>query len=555
MTKKKRNHPTVEDVLARPWCYYCERDFDDQKILIDHQKAKHFKCDHCNRRLNTAGGLFVHLQQVHKATLTVIDNAMEGRQNVEPEIFGMMGIPEELVEAHRQRVTTAFFEEEANRRAQTGNPPPGQGQPNAKRPRVDESLSELKARAAEYRAKRQAERQAEKEGNVVQKNSSDTPDPTRPSANPSASVSRLLPRKQENFLTNTSHQDFMAPPPQTSHDYSYYERPQQLPQFAPYPGLPLQSPQGPAYPPSFPVQQPGQWTSHMRPNSFSPPQAAPYTTPSFMPPVRPPVTVQMPSMATPNHNDRYSPTITRQPAILQPAPGLPARPSFDSPSFNRQDMQRMHSGQAPPPANIAGPSRSATKSRKLTAHEQEMEDLEKMLKDTKDEFLQSEASKAAANATQDAANSVPDTLRQSAEDLLNDVKNEVLQKRASAAAANATQDVADPVPAPQTMTVGEILADAKRRYLEKLASVAAANGTQVLDTDTQISPVEMMRRMSQAPENGSTLVPVVPLAATPTAGPPVRPKRLSILAYDHHDESPEQKKAKRSKYAFQRNDA
>jgi hypothetical protein len=248
-------------------------------------------------------------------------------------------------------------------------------------------------------------------------------------------------------------------------------------------------------------------------------------------------------------------TITRQPAILQPAPGLPARPSFDSPSFNRQDMQRMHSGQAPPPANIAGPSRSATKSRKLTAHEQEMEDLEKMLKDTKDEFLQSEASKAAANATQDAANSVPDTLRQSAEDLINDVKNEVLQKRASAAAANATQDVADPVPAPQTMTVGEILADAKRRYLEKLASVAAANGTQVLDTDTQISPVEMMRRMSQAPENGSTLVPVVPLAATPTAGPPVRPKRLSILAYDHHDESPEQKKAKRSKYAFQRNDA
>lgn len=56
MTKKKRNHPDLDEVLNRPWCYYCERDFDDLKILINHQKAKHFKCDRCGRRLNTAGG-------------------------------------------------------------------------------------------------------------------------------------------------------------------------------------------------------------------------------------------------------------------------------------------------------------------------------------------------------------------------------------------------------------------------------------------------------------------------------------------------------------------
>ena len=54
--KKKRQVPEVEELLARPWCYYCERDFDDLKILIHHQKAKHFKCDRCARRLNTAGG-------------------------------------------------------------------------------------------------------------------------------------------------------------------------------------------------------------------------------------------------------------------------------------------------------------------------------------------------------------------------------------------------------------------------------------------------------------------------------------------------------------------
>ena len=46
----------MEEILSRPWCYYCERDFDDLKILINHQKAKHFKCERCGRRLNTAGG-------------------------------------------------------------------------------------------------------------------------------------------------------------------------------------------------------------------------------------------------------------------------------------------------------------------------------------------------------------------------------------------------------------------------------------------------------------------------------------------------------------------
>lgn len=35
-------------------------------VLMQHQKAKHFKCHMCPRRLNTAGGLAVHIQQVHK---------------------------------------------------------------------------------------------------------------------------------------------------------------------------------------------------------------------------------------------------------------------------------------------------------------------------------------------------------------------------------------------------------------------------------------------------------------------------------------------------------
>lgn len=56
MGNKKRKQPTLQEIIDRPWCYYCERDFDDLKILISHQKAKHYKCERCGRRLNTAGG-------------------------------------------------------------------------------------------------------------------------------------------------------------------------------------------------------------------------------------------------------------------------------------------------------------------------------------------------------------------------------------------------------------------------------------------------------------------------------------------------------------------
>ncbi|KAG9621158.1 hypothetical protein KCU64_g21372, partial [Aureobasidium melanogenum] len=104
MGKKKRGHPDIEEVLARPWCYYCERDFDDLKILISHQKAKHYKCDRCGRRLNTAGGLSVHMNQVHKENLTTVENALPNRSAPDIEIFGMEGIPDDVMQQHNQRV-------------------------------------------------------------------------------------------------------------------------------------------------------------------------------------------------------------------------------------------------------------------------------------------------------------------------------------------------------------------------------------------------------------------------------------------------------------------
>ncbi|KAI9853877.1 MAG: hypothetical protein M1830_006618, partial [Pleopsidium flavum] len=157
MGKKKRGHPDVEEILARPWCYYCERDFDDLKILINHQKAKHFKCERCGRRLNTAGGLSVHMTQVHKETLDSIENALPNRSNLDVEIFGMEGVPGDVVTSHNQRVLSQFHQAEAERRAATGNPAPGgTGGNGPKKPKF-ESPSDIKRRLAEHKARKVAE--------------------------------------------------------------------------------------------------------------------------------------------------------------------------------------------------------------------------------------------------------------------------------------------------------------------------------------------------------------------------------------------------------------
>lgn len=178
MGKTKRKHPDIEEILARPWCYYCERDFDDLKILINHQKAKHFKCERCGRRLNTAGGmnfankrcanpkliqllgLSVHMTQVHKETLTIIENALPNRAGLDVEIFGMEGIPDDVVQSHQQRVLQQFAQAEADRRAATGNTGPGGSAGGAiKKPKF-ESPSDLKKRLAEHKAKKAVEEAA-----------------------------------------------------------------------------------------------------------------------------------------------------------------------------------------------------------------------------------------------------------------------------------------------------------------------------------------------------------------------------------------------------------
>ncbi|KAI0877822.1 hypothetical protein GGS24DRAFT_446111 [Hypoxylon argillaceum] len=160
MGGKKRKHPDVEEILNRAWCYYCERDFEDLKLLISHQKAKHFKCDRCGRRLNTAGGLSVHMNQVHKESLSSVENALPNRQGLDVEIFGMEGIPEDIVQQHNQRIIQNFYQAQAERFAATGNPPPGQSDKRPAKKFKAEGADEIKKRLAEHRARLAAQKGA-----------------------------------------------------------------------------------------------------------------------------------------------------------------------------------------------------------------------------------------------------------------------------------------------------------------------------------------------------------------------------------------------------------
>ncbi|KAF4971232.1 hypothetical protein FZEAL_9900 [Fusarium zealandicum] len=154
MGKKRRGHPDIEDILNRAWCYYCERDFEDLKLLISHQKAKHFKCDRCGRRLNTAGGLSVHMNQVHKENLTQVENALPNRQGLEVEIFGMEGIPQEVLDQHRNRILQNFQQAQKDRQIATGNPLPGQAMGDSRKKIKVEDASDLKSRLEAFRARK-----------------------------------------------------------------------------------------------------------------------------------------------------------------------------------------------------------------------------------------------------------------------------------------------------------------------------------------------------------------------------------------------------------------
>lgn len=64
--KKKGNR---QQVVVKPWCFYCWREFESEDPLIAHQQLKHFKCQLCAKKCKTLFGLIEHMTGVHKQPL------------------------------------------------------------------------------------------------------------------------------------------------------------------------------------------------------------------------------------------------------------------------------------------------------------------------------------------------------------------------------------------------------------------------------------------------------------------------------------------------------
>lgn len=109
----RKNKHKVEAEKDEVYCFYCEREFEDEKLLILHQKAKHFKCEVCNKKLLTVGGLVIHMQQVHKQKQEKVPAANTGRDRIEYEVYGMAGIPREfLTEKQKAKIAKRELEQQ-----------------------------------------------------------------------------------------------------------------------------------------------------------------------------------------------------------------------------------------------------------------------------------------------------------------------------------------------------------------------------------------------------------------------------------------------------------
>eukprot|EP00730_Choanoeca_flexa_P008055 TRINITY_DN12432_c1_g2_i3.p1 TRINITY_DN12432_c1_g2~~TRINITY_DN12432_c1_g2_i3.p1 ORF type:complete len:342 (+),score=46.10 TRINITY_DN12432_c1_g2_i3:35-1060(+) len=124
MGRKKKRAKEPEKLVSDIWCYYCEREFDNEDVLIQHQKARHFKCHICNRKLYTASGMVVHCMQVHKEEVLEVPNSLPGRADPEVNIFGMAGVPPNLIMQKQQEAIAKMANKMAKRSDEAAPPPP-----------------------------------------------------------------------------------------------------------------------------------------------------------------------------------------------------------------------------------------------------------------------------------------------------------------------------------------------------------------------------------------------------------------------------------------------
>ena len=85
--------------VLKPFCYYCDKEFENANILLQHQKNRHFACKQCTRKFSTAASLCTHMNQVHHgSSIQKVPNAIAGRDKVDINIYGMDEVPAEVIE-------------------------------------------------------------------------------------------------------------------------------------------------------------------------------------------------------------------------------------------------------------------------------------------------------------------------------------------------------------------------------------------------------------------------------------------------------------------------
>ncbi|KAI0351557.1 hypothetical protein OH77DRAFT_1498509 [Trametes cingulata] len=344
MAKKKNKQ------ILRPWCWYCEREFEDEKVLMQHQKAKHFKCNMCPRRLNTAGGLAVHIQQVHKLepeNLPRIENALPGRDGYEVEIFGMEGIPAPDVADYKRR-----------KEIELGLNPGTITQPQSKRPKIENrplSEEELRAQLEAHKALMGASEASaapvvpEAAGGAVYAAPSQTyaapPTPAVPTPVMSPpGVPPMVPPGAPPFVPGVPPPGFPGVPP----PFPLPGMPPVPPGMAPPPGFP------PIPPPFAGSPPPGLMPPGAPP--FPPGVRPPFPPPPFLPPGVPPPGIPPPGFSPPPGAGLPPVPMPPMPgassASPPPPPGAPGAPGAGAPPAPAQSAQPSGGQQ---PASTAPP--------------------------------------------------------------------------------------------------------------------------------------------------------------------------------------------------------
>lgn len=102
--KKAQGSNHVQEPLElKPFCYYCDREFDTPKTLIQHQRTKHLTCSECGLRFDTVTGLRVHMLNAYKKTLKEVPGAIRGRENPDVVVHGMEGVPKGIIEERTRK--------------------------------------------------------------------------------------------------------------------------------------------------------------------------------------------------------------------------------------------------------------------------------------------------------------------------------------------------------------------------------------------------------------------------------------------------------------------